>query len=588
MPMLWVILSHSLPDADEILPRVNPADKYDQYTPVHLADRQWPSRVITTPPTWVSTDLRDGNQALATPMTIEQKMVLFKHLVSCGFKEIEVGFPSASATEFLFLRTLIESEAIPEHVWIQVMTPARKDLISRTFDAVRGAKQVIIQLYSSTAHLFREVVYRYTKTELVQLAVDHTHFVRQLADAVHGTSFRLLYGVEGFSQSEPQFVIAACTAVRDAWNSHGRTPYRIMFNLASTVESGPANHFADQIEFFCKNMPNRSDIVVGVHTHNDRGTAVAATELALLAGAERVDGCLFGNGERTGNVDLVTLALNMYTQGIAPGLDFSHLEKSIDLITQLTNIPVHPRHPYAGDLVYTAFSGAHQDGIAKGFAAMAGRHAEAEQHGRPKRWAMPYLPADPADFGFAYAPVRVNSQSGKGGVAYVVEQMLQIDMPRPMRIAFHKVVQSICDAEGRELALDEIAVLFRRVYHYHAPGTDSSARIFLRDFHRVNAETESYPAFNWTVIVEGSSHIVSSGPHDPLRVLLDVVLSHFKRPFVVGEQETRSSALGVSTCVELADGEGAWWGVGVGRDALEAKLKAVISAVNCAIDSSTV
>ncbi|KAJ7431325.1 2-isopropylmalate synthase [Mycena latifolia] len=565
---------------------VEPAEKYKPYVSINLVGRQWPNRIISSPPTWVSTDLRDGNQALATPMSIEQKLTLFQHLVACGFKEIEVGFPSASTTEFSFLRALIESGLIPEDVWIQVMTPARKDLITRTFEAIQGATRVLIQLYSSTSDLFREVIYRYSREELIQLAIDHTHFVRQLADdfaVSRGSSFRLVYGVEGFSQSDPEFVVQICSSVKNAWDSHGKTSSKIIFNLASTVEVCGPNHFADQIEFFCNHMPNRDDIIVGVHTHNDRGTAVAATELALLAGAQRVDGCLFGNGERTGNVDLVTLALNMYSQGISPGLDFSHLGESIDLITQFTNLPVHPRHPYAGELVYTAFSGAHQDGIAKGFEAMASRHKDAELHDEPMLWSIPYLPVDPTDFGFTYTPIRVNSQSGKGGVAFVIKQTLNIDIPRAMQITFHSFIQKICDTRGCELTPEEIASQFREFYHFRDPGTDASERIFIQSFDNGNMEAEGTPGSCGTVVTDGVSHTINAGPGDPLQAWLDVIACNLGHSFIVAKQESETMASGICTYIMLKNGHSTWWGVGLGKSSMESKLRAVVSAVNSAI-----
>ncbi|KAI0640902.1 hypothetical protein C8Q79DRAFT_1014746 [Trametes meyenii] len=329
----------------------DPSVKYTPYTPLDLPDRQWPARRIEQHPIWLSTDLRDGNQALARPMTATQKRTFFRHLVKCGFKEIEVGYPSASETEFDFVRSLIDDDEIPEDVWIQVMTPARGELIRRTFDAIAGARKVIISLFNATAPCFREVVFGKSKEEIIELATTHTKLVRAYVDKhseENGTRFRLVYGVEAFTQTEPEYVVEICTAVKNAWGlARSEWEERIMYNLPATVEIAPPNHYADQIEYFCTHMANRHEIIVSLHTHNDRGTAIAATELGLLAGADRVEGCLFGNGERSGNVDLITLALNMQTQGIPCGLDFNNMQETIDIYTRCTGLPVHPRHPSA-------------------------------------------------------------------------------------------------------------------------------------------------------------------------------------------------------------------------------------------------
>ncbi|KAH7921668.1 2-isopropylmalate synthase [Leucogyrophana mollusca] len=568
----------------------NPSDKYEGYVPLSMPDRRWPGRVTKAAPTWLSTDLRDGNQALVKPMTIEQKSLLFKNLVRCGFKEIEIAFPSASETEFAFTRKLIEENEIPDDVWIQVMTPARSEYIKKTFDATRGAKHVIIQLYTNTAALFREVILGYTKEEILRLTVEHTHVVRSLAkeySSTYGTSFRLCYGVEGFSQSDLDFVIEVCTQLKSAWEADGRSEYPVIFNLPSTVECAPANHFADQVEYFCRNMPNREEITVCVHAHNDRGTAVSATELALLAGADRVDGCLFGNGERTGNVDIVTLALNLYSQGISPGLDFSDLKGLMDVARQCTDIPIHPRQPYAGELVFTAFSGTHQDGIRKGFRAMAERHAKLAGTGKPKIWAVPYLPVDPADFGLSYKAVRVNSQSGKGGIAHLVEQALNLDLPRPIQIAFYKTVQDICDAEARELTVDEIALIFRRTYHFCHDGTDtdSSDPVQLRAFNVTEGDL-----FEGTLSINDESRSVSVDVEDVRSTIISAVNQAGVYSFRVERQEFQVLPGGmIATYVWLRDdtkeGESGWWGIGTARDATGSMVRSVISAFNCALDN---
>ncbi|KAH7905279.1 2-isopropylmalate synthase [Hygrophoropsis aurantiaca] len=568
----------------------NPAEKYAGYVPCNLPDRQWPSRVTKKAPVWLSTDLRDGNQALVRPMTIEQKSLLFKNLVHCGFKELEVAFPSASDTEFEFTRKLVEENLIPDDVWIQVMAPARSEHIKKTFEAIKGAKHVIIQLYTNTSSLYHEVILQCSKADILRMTVDHTHVVRSLADeysALYGTTFRLCYGIEGFSQSDLDFVIDVSTQLKNAWESHGPSEYPVIFNLPSTVECAPANHFADQVEYFCRNMPNRDQIIVGVHAHNDRGTAVSATELALLAGADRVDGCLFGNGERTGNVDIVTLGLNLYSQGISPNLDFSDLKELIDVARQCTDIPIHPRQPYAGELVFTAFSGAHQDGIRKGFRAMAERHARLEGTGQPKLWTMPYLPVDPTDFGLSYQAVRVNGQSGKGGIAHLVEKSLHLDLPRDIQIAFYKTVQDICDAEAKELTADEIASIFRRTYHFHQ---DNSAD--------VSSDTALLRAFNITdtdvcegiLSINGECRTISADVDDLRSAIISVINEATGFSLEVQKQEFQVLSTGmIATYICIRDGvrgdsPQGWWGVGSARDATESMVRSVVSAVNCTFD----
>jgi len=434
----------------------SPETKYKQYTPLDAPDRQWPSRVPSKHPIWLSTDLRDGNQAIPTPMTITQKLTLFHELVRRGFKEIEIAYPSASDTEFGFVRKLIDEDLIPDDVWIQVMAPMRRENIERTFLATRGAKKVMLHMYHALAPIFREVVYQSPAGKLVDIAVEYTHLARQLAERYrneNGTSFRLIYGMEGFSQCELDLSVHVCSLVKTAWDPYG--PNSLLFNLCSTVECAPANHFADQVEYFCKTLPARDQVLISVHIHNDRGTAVAATEHAILAGADRVEGCIFGNGERTGNVDLITLALNLYTQGISPELDLKNLGDLVELATELTGIPVHPRQPYSGSLVYTAFSGAHQDGIKKGLDRMTKDHREI--------WEVPYVPVDPTDLGFAYE-ARVNSQSGKGGCVYIVEDRLKIKIPREVQIQFAAIIKHLSDKEAREMSPDEMCNIFKRTF----------------------------------------------------------------------------------------------------------------------------
>jgi 2-isopropylmalate synthase len=431
----------------------SPSTKYRPFPPVSLSDRQWPSRTLTAPPIWMSTDLRDGNQSLFEPMNGERKLVMFRTLCAVGFKEIEVAFPSASQTDFDFVRSLVEGRQVPEDVTLEVLTPAREPLIRRTVESVRGARRAIIHLYNATSRPFRELVFGMTKAQVVELAVSGVRLVRQLTDEHPETEWVLEYSPETFTATELDFALEICDAVTAAW---GATPQRkVILNLPTTVEVTTPNVYADQIEWMHRHLARRDSVVLSLHPHNDRGTAVAAAELGLMAGADRVEGCLFGNGERTGNVDLVTLALNLYTQGVAPGLDFSDINRVARTVEHCTQLPVHPRHPYVGDLVFTAFSGSHQDAIKKGFAA---QQAEAP-------WNVPYLPIDPADLGRSYdSVIRVNSQSGKGGVAYLLETGYGVVMPRRLQVEFSADVQALTEREGGELTAADIWKLFSRTY----------------------------------------------------------------------------------------------------------------------------
>ena len=427
--------------------------KYRAFPTVALQDRQWPSRSITHAPVWMSTDLRDGNQALIEPMDAAKKLRFFEMLVKIGLKEIEVAFPSASETDFAFVRKLIEEQRIPDDVTIEVLTQAREDLIRRTMESLRGAKRAIVHLYNPIAPAFRRIVFGKTREEVKQIATDGTRLIRQLCDAMPETEWVFEYSPETFSMAELDFSKEVCDAVSAIW---GATPERKMIiNLPTTVECATPNVYADQIEWMHRNLERRDAIILSVHPHNDRGTAVAAAELAVMAGADRVEGCLFGNGERTGNVDLVTLALNLYTQGIHPGLDFSDIDSVRQCVEACNQIPVHPRHPYVGDLVHTAFSGSHQDAIKKGFA----------QQDKDAIWEVPYLPIDPADIGRNYdAVIRVNSQSGKGGTAFLLEQEYGISMPRRLQIEFSKLVQASADQSGKEMTAQQIHQIFSDSY----------------------------------------------------------------------------------------------------------------------------
>ncbi|KXN86927.1 2-isopropylmalate synthase [Leucoagaricus sp. SymC.cos] len=518
-------------------------------------------------------------------MTIEQKTLFFRQLVKCGVKQIEVAYPAASDTDFGFVRGLIEKNEIPDDVWIQVLTPAREDLIKRTIDSVAGAKHAILHMYNATSPTFRNVVFRNSKEQTVELAVKHTKIVKQLTEectAKYGTIFKYEYSPETFSQTEPEFAVEICEAVKATWGKAGTGEDRIIFNLPTTVEISPPNHYADQIEYFCSHISEREKVIVSLHPHNDRGTGIASAELGVLAGGDRIEGCLFGNGERTGNVDLVNLALNLYTQGISPNLDFSDLQTVIDTVTQCNDLPIHPRHPYAGELVYTAFSGSHQDAIKKGFEAQKNRHAEAAAKGEPLYWDMPYLPIDPADLGQTYeAVIRVNSQSGKGGIAYLVKQRLGLDLPRRMQIAFYQVIQAISDREAREMSVDDITTAFRSTYHFGGP--KYQGRLALRNF-KISAEPTSEPQddggdeqpderrhFDGTLLVDGVYRVVRGDGNGPLSALLDALRTHLKIDLTIRDySDDRKSST-------------SWWGVGVDSDIAGSGLRGLLSAVNSTI-----
>ncbi|KAF4550651.1 2-isopropylmalate synthase-like protein [Elsinoe fawcettii] len=441
----------------------DPSIKYRKFKPLDLPNRQWPSKTIDKPPRWLSTDLRDGNQSLVDPMDGEQKWRYFQMLTKLGYKEIEVSFPSASDTEFGFTRRLVETPGIvPDDVWLQVLSPCRKELIRRTVDSLKGAKKALLHLYLATSPCFQQIVFQMNNEQSKALAVECTKYARSITKddpTQKGTEWAFEFSPETFSDSDPEFVVEVCEAVKAAWEPSESNP--IIFNLPATVEMSTPNVYADQIEYFCRHITEREKVCVSLHPHNDRGCAVAAAELAQMAGADRVEGTLFGNGERTGNVDLVTLALNLYTQGVHPKVDFSDINSVIDIVEKSNKIPVHPRAPYGGQLVVCAFSGSHQDAIKKGFQV---RKADGASDTDP--WVMPYLPLDPQDIGRTYeAIIRVNSQSGKGGVAWIIQRTLELDLPRGLQVAFSKIVQKRTDSLGRELQPGEIKELFVNAYH---------------------------------------------------------------------------------------------------------------------------
>ena len=541
--------------------------RYHPVSPVVLPDRTWPDRVITQAPTWCSVDLRDGNQALVEPMGPERKLQFFETLVALGFKEIEVGFPSASQTDFDFLRRLIDEERIPEDVTIQVLTQAREGLIARTMEALRGAKRVIVHLYNSTSTLQRRVVFGLEQEAIQAMAVQGTRWVKEGVRALVGTQVTLEYSPESFTGTELEFAAQVSDAVVEAW---GPAPgEKVILNLPATVEMAGPHHYADQIEWMHRNLKHRQQVVLSVHAHNDRGCAVAATELAMLAGAERVEGTLFGNGERTGNVDLVTVALNLYTHGVDPRLDLSDLPALVAVFETCNRLPVPARHPYAGELVFTAFSGSHQDAIKKGLAAL--------KRDQNPRWEVPYLPIDPADLGRQYEPIiRINSQSGKGGVAFVLEQSYGFVLPKELAMEFSQVVQRITDTTGEELRPERIFTAFEQ--EYLQPGSwvlaDFDARHETQHQCRLQAQLQ-------TGARQVAFQCQGNGPIDAfihgLRQELGLdahVLSYSEH--ALGEGENAEAV----AYVRLRLGDRTRFGVGRDQDIVAASLKAVINGIN--------
>lgn len=545
----------------------NPATKYRPATAVDIADRTWPAKRIARAPIWMSTDLRDGNQALIEPMNPQRKLRFFEQLVKIGLKQIEVAFPSASQTDFDFVRMLIEEDRIPDDVTIVVLTQARADLIQRTIESVRGAARAVVHLYNPIAPAFRRIVFGASREEVKEIALEGTRLIKALTDGMPETAWSYEYSPETFSMTELDFSLEVCDAVSAIWQPSAARP--LILNLPTTVECSTPNIFADQVEWMHRRLARRSDIVLSVHPHNDRGTAVAAAELAVMAGADRVEGCLFGNGERTGNVDLVTLALNLYTQGVDPELDFSDIDEVRQCEEDCNQLPVHPRHPYVGDLVFTAFSGSHQDAIRKGFT----------QQKADAIWEVPYLPIDPADLGRSYdAVIRVNSQSGKGGMAYLLEQVHGIYMPRRLQIEFSRAVQSMTDESGLEASADDLYGLFKREYLEHeAPlrymghqmVSDSGGQVeievaLLRDGEPVGARGRG------------------NGPIDAFVSGLKGALDMPVRVMDYHEHALSSGANAAAACyVEVRVGDSATgFGAGIDANIVTASLKAVVSGVN--------
>lgn len=541
----------------------DPSRKYQAYRPVRLSDRTWPERTLTRPPIWMSTDLRDGNQALFEPMDAERKLELFTKLTEVGLREIEVGFPSASQTDYDFVRRLIEEDRIPKGVWIEVLTQARPELIERTMEAVSDAERVIVHVYNATSPVFREVVFGQDRAGVKDMAVRGARQIRELAEANPQTAWRFQYSPETFSTTELDFAREIVDAVTEVWDAAPERP--VIINLPATVEMSPPNVFADQIEWMHRNLARRDGIILSVHPHNDRGTAVAAAELAMMAGADRVEGCLFGNGERTGNVDLVTLALNLYTQGVHPGLDFSHINDVVRTVESCTQIPVHPRHPYVGDLVFTAFSGSHQDAIRKGFAV--------QEPDAP--WQVPYLTIDPRDLGRTYESViRVNSQSGKGGVAYLMERAYGLAMPRRLQVEFSNVVQAWTDDTGKEIQAEELWRIFEQEYLVLREPVDYLGHSLF--------DVEGRQGIRLRLREQGREETltgVGNGPIDALLAALDadVRVQHYEEHSMGRGSDARAVCF-----MELsAEGvPGDVYGVGIDANIVTASIRAVISGIN--------
>ncbi len=569
-------------------PSPMPFHRYRAFEPVDVPDRAWPTKKITHAPRWLTTDLRDGNQALIDPMTPARKMKMFDLLVKLGYKEIEVGFPSASQTDFDFVRKLIVEDRIPDDVQISVLTQAREDLISRTAEALVGVQRANIHLYNATAELFRRVVFGIDEAQCIAMATRGTELVMKYAEQHLGdVEFGYQYSPEIFTQTPTEFAVEVCNRVSDVWQPDaGR---EIIFNLPATVEMSTPNTYADQIEYFIRNIRNREHVCVSLHPHNDRGTAVAATELALMAGADRVEGCLFGHGERTGNVDLVTLAMNLFSQGIDPQVDFSDIDEVRRTVEYCTGIQVHPRHPYAGDLVYTAFSGSHQDAIKKGLEALAKKAAAAGQSIHEVDWEAPYLPIDPHDVGRTYeAVVRVNSQSGKGGIAYLLSSTRHLELPRRLQIELSQIVQKHTEQGGGEITADELWSVFADEYlpASAVEGLQPWGRYALRGTTVTTADEGKHSILTVTLVEDGEEKVLAStgnGPIDAFVAALSEVGADVK---VLDYTEHALSEGGdaiAASYVECEIGGQVLWGVGIDPSTITASFKAIVSALNRAV-----
>ncbi|MEG1812608.1 MAG: 2-isopropylmalate synthase [Clostridia bacterium] len=558
---------------------MNPSyKKYIPFKPLALTQRKWPAARVDRAPTWCSVDLRDGNQALVEPMNLEEKLAFFEGLVSMGFKEIEIGFPSASQVEFDFARALIEQNMIPDDVTVQVLTQAREHLIRRTFDAIDGAKHVILHLYNNTSPFFRQVVYKTDVPGIIAMATEGAKTILRLARARPdaGASVRYEYSPEGFSATEPDNAVRVCLAMLDAFEA---TPARpLILNLPATVEVASPNNYADQVEYFINHIGRNRDYILSVHPHNDRGTGVASAEMAMLAGAQRVEGTLFGNGERTGNCDLVTLALNLYTQGVDPGLDFTHLNRIKALYQRCTKMRIHERQPYAGELVFTAFSGSHQDAIKKGFDYMRKHDMQ--------MWQMPYLPIDPDDLGRAYEPIiRINSQSGKGGAVYLLQSHFGYNLPKEMHADFGGVVKAAAERMGAELSADQLLRIFIDEYE----GVQSPYKLLSHDITERGSQAHSLVSFTGVIAYRNREYPLSGAGNGPIDAFFSAMQeAHIDGFTFAGYHEHAigqgSNAKAVAY-IELKYREKSVFGVGIESNVSIASIKGVLSAVNRALQA---
>jgi 2-isopropylmalate synthase len=547
----------------------DPAQKYRPFPQVDLPNRQWPSNVITAPPRWLSTDMRDGNQSLIDPMNAEKKRRFFDLLLKVGVKEIEIGFPAAGATEFDFISGLVRDGAIPDDVIPQVLTQAREDLIATTFESLRGAKKAIVHVYNAVSPAWRNIVFQMDRPQIRDIAINAAKLLRDNAAKQPDTDWHFEYSPETFSTAELDFSLECCEAVMEILQPTPEKP--LILNLPATVECATPNIYADQIEWICRNISKRDSVVISLHTHNDRGTGVAAAELGMMAGADRVEGCLFGNGERTGNCDLVTVALNMYTQGINPGLDFSDIDEVIQTVEYCNQLPVHPRHPYAGELVFTAFSGSHQDAIKKGFAAQEARNDQI--------WDVPYLPIDPKDLGRDYeAVIRVNSQSGKGGVAWVLQQDKGLKLPKRMQADFSKVVQAVADQSSRELNAADIWAAFQD--HYRLSGEQPYSLI---DYHETGAAGDRI--FTGKIAHQGGERSISGRGNGLISSVLAALRDELHVDLEVADYSEHAIGAGTDVAaaayVECRTPDGRTiFGIGTDTDIATASVQAVLSAAN--------
>ena len=542
-----------------------PFQKYRAFRPIELPDRTWPAATLKRAPRWCSVDLRDGNQALIDPMSVDEKIRMWDLLLAVGFSEIEVGFPAASQPDFDFIRRIIDEDRIPDHVAIQVLCQARPELIERTVEALDGARNVIFHLYNSTSALQRRVVFRMGREGIVKLAVDGTRLVRDGLAALSGTNITYEYSPESFTGTELDFAVEICAAVAETWGATAED--QIIVNLPSTVEMATPNVYADQIEWFCRNFPARDSVVVSLHTHNDRGTGVAATELALMAGAERVEGTLFGNGERTGNCDIVTVAMNLFSQGVDPELDFRDMPRIRETVETINKLPVHERHPYAGDLVFTAFSGSHQDAIRKGMAEVG-----------DETWEVPYLPINPADVGSSYKEtVRVNSQSGKGGVGFVLEEHYGVPLPREMLVEFSRHVQGMTERLGREVRASEIFQALIDEYLCE----DGPYRLI--DYDLTQGDDGAQRCEAMLEVSENAVHIAGQGS-GPIEAFVNGMVDTLNEPLNIIDYREIALSTGkdaAALCILAIDNiDTQCYGIGMSRNTITASLSAIVSAVN--------